>query len=181
MSVLFCQRQRMEIDLSHRVLDEPQLPHGYQWQAWSLDSLERHATVKFHSFHDEQDGRVFRSLREQSGCRSLMEYISGHEQFLPEVTWLLVYSANGCIVDCGTVQGIAPAPEFGAIQNVGILPTHRHQGLGRALMLKALREFQKLGIFRVSLEVTSANQAAVRLYESLGFRLVKTLFRKVDL
>lgn len=181
MSVLFCQRLRMEIDLSHRVLDEPQLPNGYQWHAWSPDILERHAIVKFHSFQDEQDGRVFRSLREQSGCRNLMEYISGHEQFIPDVTWLLVYSASGVVVDCGTVQGIAPAPEFGAIQNVGILPEHRRRGLGHALMLKALRGFQQLGISRVSLEVTSANKGAVRLYESLGFCLVKTLFREVDL
>ena len=48
-------------------------------------------------------------------------------------------------------------------------------------MLKALRGFQQLGISRVSLEVTSANKGAVRLYESLGFCLVKTLFREVDL
>lgn len=177
----------MEVDLTHRELPEPQLPSGYQWQAWSPEILERHAVVKFQSFHDEQDGRVFRSLREQDGCRSLMEYISGHEQFIPEVTWLLVYSDsgnpvnNGNTVDCGTVQGIAPAPQFGAIQNVGILPAHRRQGLGHALMLKALRGFQQLGIVRVSLEVTSANQAAIRLYESLGFRLLKTLFRQVDL
>ena len=48
-------------------------------------------------------------------------------------------------------------------------------------MLKALRGFQQLGITRVSLEVTADNQEAVRLYESLGFRLTKTLFRQVDL
>ncbi len=181
MSVLFCRRLRMEIDLSQRVLDDPQLPDGYHWQAWSPDILERHATVKFYSFHHEQDGRVFRSLREQNGCRNLMEYISGHDQFMAEVTWLLVHSTDGILEDCGTVQGLSPAPDFGAIQNVGILPEHRRRGLGRALMLKALRGFQQLGITRVSLEATAVNQGAVQLYESLGFRLVKTLFREVDL
>ena len=180
MIALFCRRLRMEVDLSQRTLDEPLLPNGYQWQAWSPDFLERHATVKFHCFAHEQDGRVFRSLREQSGCRNLMEYISGHEQFLPETTWLLVHSTDSGLEDCGTVQGIAPTPDLGALQNVGIVAEHRRQGLGRALMLKAMRGFQQLGITRVSLEVTADNQGAVQLYESLGFRLTKTLFREVD-
>jgi ribosomal protein S18 acetylase RimI-like enzyme len=171
----------MEVELNGRILNDPPLPIGYQWQEWSLETLERHANVKFHSFQDEQDGRVFRSLREQNGCRNLMEYISGHEQFLPQVTWLLVRSADGILEDCGTVQGLAPTPDFGAIQNVGILPEHRRRGLGRVLMLKALRGFQQVGITRVSLEVTAANTGAVQLYESLGFRAVKTLFREVDL
>ncbi len=171
----------MEIELSQRSLDEPLLPHGYQWQAWSPEFLERHAAVKFHCFAHEQDGRVFRSLREQSGCQNLMEYISGHEQFIPESTWLLVHAADGRLEDCGTVQGLAPTPDLGAIQNVGILPEHRRHGLGRALMLKALHGFQQIGITRVSLEVTADNQGAVQLYESLGFRLMKTLFREVDL
>ena len=69
---------------------------------------------------------------------------------------------------------------WGALQNVGIVAEHRRQGLGRALMLKAMRGFQQLGITRVSLEVTADNQGAVQLYESLGFRLTKTLFREVD-
>ena len=171
----------MEIELSQRSLDEPLLPQGYQWQAWSPELIERHAAVKFHCFAHEQDGRVFRSLREQSGCQNLMEYISGHEQFIPESTWLLVNTADGRREDCGTVQGLAPTPDLGAIQNVGILPEHRRHGLGRALMLKALRGFQQIGITRVSLEVTADNQGAVQLYESLGFRLMKTLFREVDL
>ena len=171
----------MEIELSQRSLDEPLLPHGYHWQAWSPELIERHAAVKVHCFAHEQDGRVFRSLREQSGCRNLMEYISRHEQFIPESTWLLVNTADGHREDCGTVQGLAPTPDIGAIQNVGILPEHRRQGLGRALMLKALRGFQQMGITRVSLEVTADNQGAVQLYESLGFRLMKTLFREVDL
>ena len=162
MSVLFCRRLRMEIDLSHRALDEPSMPAGYQWQAWSPDFLERHATVKFHCFEHEQDGRIFRSLREQSGCRNLMEYISGHEQFIPAATWLLVHAtSDGGLEDCGTVQGLAPAPDFGALQNVGILTEHRRQGLGRVLMLKALRGFQQIGISRVSLEVTIRGSAAI--------------------
>ena len=55
-----------------------------------------------------------------------------------------------------------------------------HEGIGRALLLKSLRGFQESGLNHVSLEVTAANEAALRLYVSLGFRLTKTLFREVD-
>ena len=182
MSVLFCRRLRLEIDLSQRPFHEPPLPDGYHWLNWSPELLERHAAVKFRCFQQEQDSRIFRSLRELSGCRHLMEYISGHEQFVPSATWLLVARAAEGVepIDCGTVQGIAAALDFGAIQNVGILAEHRGQGLGRALLLKSLRGLQESGINHVSLEVTAANDAALRLYVSLGFRPTKTLFREVD-
>ncbi len=182
MSVLFCRRLRLEIDLSQRKLDEPLLPDGYRWMQWSPELLERHATVKFRCFQQEQDSRIFRSLRELSGCQHLMEYISQHEQFAPNATWLLVAQAtlNREPIDCGTVQGIAAALDFGAIQNVGILAEHRGRGLGRALLQKSLCGFQESGLNHVSLEVTAANAAAIRLYVSLGFRLTKTLFREVD-
>ena len=183
MNVVFCRRLRLQIDLSQRTLCEPTVPQGYHWVTWSPELLERHAAVKFRCFEREQDGRIFRSLRELGGCRQLMEYISGHDQFVPSATWLLVCEADerGQPVDCGTVQGLGPVLDWGAIQNVGILPEHRGRGLGRALMLKALRGFQEFGLNQVSLEVTAANESAVQLYSSLGFRRMKTLFREVDL
>ena len=182
MSVVFCRRLRLEIDLSQRTLSEPTISRGYRWVTWSAELLERHAAVKFRCFEREQDGRVFRSLREPGGCQQLMEYISGHDHFVPAATWLLVCEEveRAEPVDCGTVQGLAPTLDWGAIQNVGILREHRGRGLGRALMLKALRGFQEVGLNQVSLEVTAANESAVRLYLSLGFRLTKTLFREVD-
>ena len=58
-----------------------------------------------------------------------------------------------------------------------VVPEHRGQGLGRALMLQSLHGFRKAGMQRVSLEVTADNRPAVALYRSLGFRLTRTLYR----
>lgn len=179
---LFCRRLRLEIDLTRRDIARPILPTGYRWVEWSPELLDRHAAVKFRCFETEQDGQVFPSLRSQEGCRRLMEYIATHTQFVPSATWLLVSEAPSPagISDCGTIQGLAPIPDSGAIQNVGIVSEHRGRGLGRALVQSALCGFRASGLTHVSLEVTAANLPAVRLYQSLGFLVTKTLYRSVD-
>jgi GNAT superfamily N-acetyltransferase len=179
---LFCRRLRLEIDLTQCELPAPILPPGYRWVEWSPELLDRHAAVKFRCFETEQDGQVFPSLRTADGCRQLMKYIAGHPQFIAPATWLLVHDADGSrpAEDCGTIQGLSPFPEMGAIQNVGIVPAHRGLGLGRALVQVALLGFRASGLTHCSLEVTAANEPALRLYQSLGFRLTKTLYRSVE-
>jgi ribosomal protein S18 acetylase RimI-like enzyme len=179
---LFCRRLRLEIDLTRREIVEPSLPPGYRWMGWTPALIERHAAVKLRCFQGEQDGQIFPSLRTAEGCRRLMEYITQSPQFLPSTTWLLTCNDTDDRPesDCGTIQGMATSMDSGAIQNVGIAPNHRGRGLGRALLLASLRGFQASGVSHVSLEVTAANQPALRLYESLGFQRTKTLYRSIN-
>lgn len=179
---LFCRRLRLEIDLTRRDIAPPELAAGYRWVEWSPELLDRHAAVKFRCFESEKDGQVFPSLRSADGCQRLMNYIATHPLFVPTATWLLVRDdvARGEVIDCGTIQGLATIPDSGAIQNVGIVPEHRGRGLGRALVQAALRGFRAGGLMHISLEVTAANEPAVRLYQSLGFQVTKTLYRSVE-
>lgn len=178
----FCRRLRLEIDVTRCVIADPILPRGYRWMAWSSELLDRHAAVKFRCFETEKDGQVFPSLRSASGCQRLMDYIATNPLFVPNATWLLV-SEGGAQehgTDCGTIQGLASVFESGAIQNVGIVPEHRGRGLGRALVQAALCGFRDSGLTHISLEVTAANAPAVKLYQSLGFQITKTLYRSVE-
>ena len=111
-----------------------------------------------------------------------MDYIATNPLFVPNATWLLVCdeSAEGVPTDCGTIQGLASFPESGAIQNVGIVPEHRGRGLGRALVQASLSGFRASGLTHISLEVTAANLPAVKLYQSLGFQVTKTLYRSIE-
>lgn len=182
MSAAYCRRLRMELDLWERPPSDPELPAGYRWETWTPELLERHANVKFSCFEHDRDGRLFQTLRNRTGCRQLMDYIANHDQFVCSATWLLVFDTplTSHSLDCGTIQGLTPTPNLGAIQNVGILPEHRRRGLGRALMQRALLGFQQIGLRYVTLEVTTGNQAAITLYQSLGFRPKRTLFRRVE-
>ncbi len=60
---------------------------------------------------------------------------------------------------------------------MGILPEFRGQGLGKSLVMKALIGFHESGMKRVSLEVTSENEKAIELYQSLGFKIIRTMYK----
>ncbi len=177
----FLKRFRMEIDLRDVVLERPQLPEGYHWVQWHPEHLHDHALVKFESFHTEVDTQIFPALRTLVGCRELMQSIMTHPGFLPQSTWLIQFGQQEFRppVPCGTIQGLCQSMLLGAIQNVGVTPEHRGFGLGRALLLKNLHGFRSCGLLRTYLDVTADNVAAISLYESLGFKHVKTSYREV--
>lgn len=178
----YIRRFRMEIDVAATRLAEPRLPEGFRWLSWHPALLSRHAAAKFHSFRDEIDSRVFPCLGDFSGCKRLMQEIVRQETFLPEATWLITNDSAGWNeqADCATIQGLAHTGYLGAVQNVGVLPQYRGLGLGRALVLKSLHGFRSAGLQRVYLEVTGENIPAVELYRSIGFELVRTMYKAIE-
>jgi GNAT superfamily N-acetyltransferase len=172
-SVSYFKRYKMEADL--HALPRPQLPPGFGCVPYSPGLLEAHAGVLYGSFHKEIDSVVFPSLGDRDGSRCLMSEIARKRGFLPGATWLL----SGPDGPCGTVQGIRERSGLGAIQNLGILPSHRGRGLGRNLLLFALHGFEMAGLNRALLEVTAQNDGAIRLYRRMGFSRRKTLYKAV--
>ncbi len=174
----YFKRYRMEIDLAKTPIPPTVLPEGYVWGEWDEADVERHALTKHRSFRDELDSEVFPSLGEYFGCIRLMHEISQQDSFLGPATWLIVCrGGNGMPEDCGTIQGLGPTEVTGSIQNVGVVPEHRGLGLGRALVLKSLEGFSLAQRRRIILEVTATNRPAVELYRSIGFRVVRTMYR----
>jgi len=183
MQLTYFKRFRMEIDLDGCDRPVPRLPAGYEFIAWNDSLLDACAQAKYDSFRDELDANVFPCLGELEGCRRLMREIRRKPGFLPHATWLIGFRPRrrNVLEYCGTVQGIRDHQGLGAIQNVGIAPSHRGMGLGTALLLQSLAGFRSSGLQRVYLEVTSHNIAAIRLYRRLGFESVKTVFKAVEL
>jgi ribosomal protein S18 acetylase RimI-like enzyme len=65
-----------------------------------------------------------------------------------------------------------PAPDRPAtawIHGITVLPDHRGQGYGRAIMLAAESEVAARGISNLGLNVFATNTPAVHLYQSLGY------------
>ncbi len=101
----------------------------------------------------EVDAHVFPCLGDRYGCRRLMSEIRRKAGFLPEATWMIA-CPEGYV---GTVQGVKDHGPIGAIQNVGVIPSYRGMGLGRALVRRALSGFCQAGLHRAYLEVTAGN------------------------
>ena len=180
MGLTYFKRYRMEIDLDRPIFDPPPLPPVYELAVWDPESLETHAEAKYRSFAYEIDANVFPCLGEKDGCLRLMGEISRREGFCPDATWLIQHVENGEVEACGTIQGIRDRYGFGAVQNLGITPTHRGLGLGTVLLYKALEGFRRVGLRRSFLEVTAQNSGALRLYQRLGFRRVKTVYKAAE-
>lgn len=181
MGLKYFKRYRMEIDL--RAFDRPlRLPPGYRFVPWRADRLEDHIESMYLSFCDELDSTVFECLATEAGCRKLMTEIARKPGFVPEATWLVEYVAGPHKAEyCGTIQGVKISSKLGAIQNVGVTPLHRGRGLGAGLVAVALMGFRQIGLPKAGLEVTASNRSAVQMYERIGFRRVKTLYKSVKL
>lgn len=63
------------------------------------------------------------------------------------------------------------------IDDVFVLESHRGQGIGEALMLKASQVCKSRGAHRIRWEVETDNATAIRFYERLGAKLrIKGIF-----
>ena len=180
--IVFFKRYRMQFDLRNHLFDDIQTPPNFRLLEWRPSLLRSHAEAKFRSFREELDSNVFPSLGDADGCLKLMRDISGSNSFVPEATWLLVDSdpSREFSVNCGTVQGIMDGPDIGLIQNIGVVKSYRGQGLGSLIVRRSLAGFQSAGAKVVSLEVTTQNESAIRLYERLGFKTMKIVYKTVE-
>lgn len=175
----YFKRYRMAVDLLRMRRPAP-LPPGFRFVGWNEALLEAHARTKYRAFRDEIDAVVFPCLGDLEGCRRLMGEIRDKDGFLPGATWLVVRGDAQGTAWCGTIQGVIDDTGAGSIQNIGIVPEQRGLGLGTALIEKALAGIREWGAASATLEVTADNAGAVRLYQRLGFRRQRTIYKVVD-
>jgi len=72
----------------------------------------------------------------------------------------------------GYVSGLIRTDGFGHIVSICVDPEYRRRGVGRALMValeKRMREIFGVCMFRLEVRVSNTN--AIKLYESLGYRI----------
>jgi [ribosomal protein S18]-alanine N-acetyltransferase len=180
MSVVYFKRYKMQIHLPAQFADRSAgIDSKIRFLPWNEQFLGMHSVAKWESFRREIDANIFPCLGNKEGCRQLMRDLALKSNFIPEATWLLVRQNASSIPDepIGTIQGLRINAKEGAIQNIGIVPKWRGHGLGSLLIAKSLMGFGDVGCDCVNLEVTMHNTAAIRLYESLGFQKLQTVFK----
>ena len=101
--------------------------------------------------------------------------VAEHERLMADVPFVV-----GFIV--GTVEESIPiyrTPRFGFIHDLYVDEDYRHEGIGRQLAMMAVEKFRDIGVTQVRLETAAANEAARKLFASVGFR-VSTMEMLVD-
>jgi len=84
----------------------------------------------------------------------------------------LVVSLNGSIV--GYSASVLRGSE-GHIISIAVHPDYRGIGIGEKLLRENIKRLKDSGAKRVVLEVRIDNIQALKLYQKLGFKIVKTL------
>lgn len=175
----------MEFDLRNLRMDEPVIPPDYELIPYAGDQIREHAVAKFNSFRFELDADVFPCLARRDGCLKLMRDITARQDFVPAATWLIRHleqdptTGSICKLPVGTIQGLS-SDGWGAIQNLGVSPLHRGKGLGTILLAKAAAGFASVGLEKMHLEVTTENTGAVRLYERMGFKKSRIVYKAAE-
>lgn len=110
--------------------------------------------------------------------------LSAFERFLEEPGFLVAIDEQG---ETPTVLGYVVAntvPQnrapVGHVKDIAVHPDHRGMGLGRRLLLTALRSLREQGAETVKLEVRRSNEVAVSLYREVGFVHHQTATRYYD-
>ena len=65
--------------------------------------------------------------------------------------------------------GMLLAPGEGQITNVAVHPDARRRGMGNAVVRAMMRDARERGLLQLVLEVRISNEAAITLYERVGF------------
>jgi mycothiol synthase len=94
-------------------------------------------------------------------------HLPGYESVLDVVAvaedGVIAAYVNGWIDDTNHIGDFGP---------LGAREAYRRRGLTRAALLECMRRMQAMGIDRVSVSTTVTNEPAIRLYESVGFKVV---------
>jgi mycothiol synthase len=126
----------------------------------------------------EVNNRAFAGHPEQGAWTVDMLRAREQEPWFDPEGFLLAFDADGLAGSCWTkVHPVRPPREpdaLGEIYVIGADPSRHGRGLGRALTAGGLASLAARGIKVGMLFVDAANDAAVRLYRSLGFTTTRT-------
>jgi ribosomal protein S18 acetylase RimI-like enzyme len=84
----------------------------------------------------------------------------------------VVAVAPGGVIAAYVNGWIDPINRIGDFGPVGARLAYRRQGLTRAVLLEGLRRFQAYRMDRACVSTGVTNTPALRLYESIGFKIV---------
>lgn len=85
----------------------------------------------------------------------------------PNVLFAVARDGEGRAVACGA---IVVGPDYGEVKRMYTLPSHRGQGIARALLALLESEARARGLRQFTLETGYLQHDAIGLYERLGYR-----------
>ncbi len=85
------------------------------------------------------------------------------------------WQAIRILINLLLLAGRQPRPDEFVVDAIAVSEASRGLGLGTALMVRAEERAREMGKHKMTLQVIGENTGAIRLYERLGYRTVRTL------
>jgi ribosomal protein S18 acetylase RimI-like enzyme len=149
---------------------EPQLPGGFRFRPVRRGDLHAAAEIVYRSHVGSIDAALNLTYATPSACRTFVDTLvlrAGCGRFDAEASRIV----EGPRGPAGVLLASRLARSNGHVCQVSVVPEAQGHGLGLALMLTALRTFDREGLATCTLSVTADNERAHRLYDLLGFRV----------
>lgn len=168
-------RQFMLLTLSEAKLSGKAPSAGLQIEPWTDRALEPAAKLIQLAYTDHVDAQINDQYCTEAGSLKFLRNVvllPGCGQFLPAASFLARPATGDRLIGMALTSSVASGVAH--TTQVCVLPGYQGQSIGRQLMEHSIQALRKLRYKLLSLTVTSVNTSAVRLYEHLGFRTVKT-------
>lgn len=152
----------LKCDLRHRVPDEPP-PDGFSVRhVAGEDEFEERVSIHREVWHPSKVTlEAYRRMRTAPGYAPELDLVAA----TPEGAF-----ASYCIC------WLDPASKSGEFEPVGTRAAFRRRGVGRVLMLEGLRRLRAHGAETAFVTSEGSNEAALALYQSVGFRIINRDF-----
>ena len=145
-------------------------------RGWRADDFSDAVRVIHRSYRGQPDSLINSQYKTEAGCAELLTILIDHiwcGQFMSQASLVAEYARRTGTRDVvGVLIASRIAEGTGHIGQISVRPSQQGIGMGRALIENTISEFARIGFKYISLAVTSANENALRLYESCGFKTV---------
>lgn len=148
---------------------------GLRLDRWDDRFFEPCARLIQLAYANHIDSEINDQYRSESGALKFLKNIivlPGCGQFLPDASFVVRPLASERLV--GVVLTSSVSFGVGHTTQICVMPGFQIQGLGQRLMAASIQALRARKFHALSLTVTADNARAVRLYERLGFRTVKS-------
>ncbi|MBI1738618.1 MAG: GNAT family N-acetyltransferase [Acidobacteria bacterium] len=167
-------RQFMILPLKEAQMSGTPVPHGLRLERWEDGHFESCARLIAQAYANHIDSEINDQYRTEAGATKFLKNIvilPGCGQFLPEASFVVRAEESSELTAAVLTSTVSMG--VGHITQICVMPEFQGQRLGLRLMDAAIRALKSLRYHALTLTVTSQNAGAVRLYEKLGFHVVK--------
>jgi ribosomal protein S18 acetylase RimI-like enzyme len=168
-------RQFMLLPLAEAPPTQTAASIGLRLERWDDRYFDACARLIQLSYANHVDGEINDQYRTESGALKFLKNIiilPGCGQFQADASFVLRPTVSDRLI--GVVLTSAVSQGVGHTTQICVMPGYQGHRLGRLLMEASIQALREQRFSALSLTVTSVNATAVRLYEHLGFRTVKT-------